>query len=374
MKKTIYVLVCTLVLFACKREGCTDPNALNYNEKAKRDNGSCYYYVVPDNYMFNDANGNNTVNYTGQTDRLNQLREMVVMMKSGTTQAISAQALKDMFSNANGNGNGNFSFTSSKQLKDKCFSLDQPLFESWLDSISFASSSFASSASNGQAGTLTTGTSTYLFNQNGREYLQFIEKGLMGAVFMYQALNVYFGSGKMDVDNTTSVDPTNGLYYTLMEHHFDEAFGYFGVSTDFPTTPATDFWGKYCMAQNTTLNSNSDMMTHFRTGRAAITGKRYDDRDAAIAAIRAEWEQISAFQALTYIDQAISAFGSDNAKFLHTLNEAYAFCWNLRYAPIETRKMSQAQHAQLMTLFKSNFWSMGIGDLNGIKQQLQTTY
>ena len=196
----------------------------------------------------------------------------------------------------------------------------------------------------------------------------------MGAVFMYQALNVYFGTGKMDVDNTTAVDPANGLYYTLMEHHFDEAFGYFGVSTDFPSTPATDFWGKYCMAQNTTLNSNTDIMSNFRMGRAAITGKQYADRDAAIAAIRAEWEQISAFQALTYIDQAIGAFGSDNAKFLHTLNEAYAFCWNLRYAPSETRKMSQTEHAQLMGLFKPNLWSMGIADLNAIKQQLQTFY
>jgi hypothetical protein len=374
MKKAIYFLFCTLFLFACKREGCTDPNALNFNEKAKRDNGSCYYYLVPDTYSFTDANGNNTVNYSGQTDRLNQLREMVVLMKSGTTQAISSQALKDMFANTNGNGNGNFSFTSTKQLKDKCFSLDLSLFESWMDSIALASASFASAASNGQAGTLTTGTSTYLFNENGREYLQFIEKGLMGAVFMYQALNVYFGSGKMDVDNSAAVDPTNGLHYTLMEHHFDEAFGYFGVSTDFPSTPATDFWGKYCMAQNTALNSNTDMVSNFRMGRAAITGKKYDDRDIAIAAIRSEWEQISAFQALTYIDQAIAAFGSDNAKFLHTLNEAYAFCWNLRYAPTETRKISQSQHAQLMGLFKSNFWSMGVADLNGIKQQLQTHF
>jgi len=115
-------------------------------------------------------------------------------------------------------------------------------------------------------------------------------------------------------------------------------------------------------------------MSNYRMGRAAITGKRYADRDIAIAAIRTEWEQISAFQALTYIEQAIAVFGSDNAKFLHTLNEAYAFCWNLRYAPTETRKISQSQHAQLMGLFKSNFWSMGISDLNGIKQQLQTHF
>lgn len=31
---------------SCKKEGCTDPLALNYNEKAKKDDGSCEYKDV----------------------------------------------------------------------------------------------------------------------------------------------------------------------------------------------------------------------------------------------------------------------------------------------------------------------------------------
>lgn len=375
--RVIIPLIMASVLFVGCRKGCTDPTAINYDAKAKKDDGDCIYdesYSIPSTYNFTDGNGNSTVSYSGQTERLNQLSEMVVYMKTGNSVAIDAQVLKDMFANTNGNGNGNFSFSSTKQLKDKCFALDQPLFEAWMDSIAQASQSFANTASNGQAGTLSTGTSTYFFDENGIEYVQLIEKGLMGAVFLNQALNVYFGSGKMDVDNSSAVDPSNGQYYTLMEHHFDEAFGYFGVDTNFPTTIPSQFWGKYCNNQDATLNCNSDMMSNFLMGRAAIVAKEYIDRDAAIDAIRREWEEISAFQAIAYIDGAIANFGTDDAKYLHELAEAYAFAWNLRYAPTETRRMSQTEHATLMAMFKPNFWDMTLVDLNNIKSTIASKF
>ncbi len=369
-----------ITFVSCKKKGCIDPTAVNYNSEAEKDDGSCEYdtnnplYTAPSTYAFTDDNGNSTVSYSGQTDRLNQLREMTVYMKTGISTTVDAQILKDMFENANGNGNGNFSFTSTKQLKDKCFSVDQTMFEGWMDDLAAASASFASTASDGQAGTLTSGTSTYLFDENGVEHVQLIEKGLMGAVFLNQALNVYFGSGKMDVDNTTAVDPGAGKYYTEMEHHWDEAFGYFGVDTDFPANIPSDFWGKYCDKQDATLSCNSDMMNNFLMGRAALSANVLTDRDAAIAAIRTEWEEISAYQAMSYIDDAVGYFGSDNAKYLHALSEAYAFAWNLRYAPVETRRMSTAEHTSLMALFNTNFWAMSVADLNAIKSAIQAKF
>ena len=122
----------------------------------------------------------------------------------------------------------------------------------------------------------------------------------MGAVFMHQALNVYFGPDKMNVDNTSAVDPTGNpaKYYTVMEHHYDEAFGYFGVDIDFPTTIPGRFWGKYSNKQDPTINCNADMMDNFLMGRAAISNNVLADRDAAIQSIRTEWEDISAYQAM----------------------------------------------------------------------------
>ena len=370
------LLTTALTVTSCKK-GCTDPTAINYDEKAKKDNNTCQYdegYTIPTTYSFMDASGNSTVSYSGQTERLDQLSEMVVLMKTGTSTVLDAQVLKDMFSNENGNGNGNFSFTSTKQLKNKCFTLDQGLFETFMDALAAASIDNANTASDGVAGTLSSGTSTYLFDANGVEHVQVIEKGLMGAVFLNQALNVYFGSGKMDVDNETAVDPTAGKYYTTMEHHFDESFGYFGVDTDFPTVVPNRFWGKYCNNQDALLNCNADMMNCFLKGRAAITAKELTDRDGAIQEIRREWEEISAYQAMAYLDGAIANFGTDDAKFLHELSEAYAFAWNLRYAPVETRRMDATAHATLMAQFPTNFWSVTLADLNNIKNTINSIY
>lgn len=373
------VLATTIV--SCNKKGCTDPLALNYSEKAKKDDGSCQYqvnndpaYTTPTTYTFTDANGNSTVSYSGQTQRLNMLREMVTYMKTGTTAQLDAQKIKDMFANTNNQFTDASLNTAGKQLKDKCFSLDQSMFETWMDNLATASTSYASSASSGQAGTLTSGTSTYLFDANGIENVQIIEKGLMGAVFMYQALNYYFSDSEMNVDNTTAVDAANGKYYTLMQHHWDEAFGYFGVSTDFPTTVPTDFWGKYCNSQNSTLNSNEDMMNNFLKGRAAISANVLADRDAAIFAIQNEWEEISANQAIKYLSDATTTFGTDNAKFLHQLSEAYAFVWNLRYAPDATRNITTSEHATIMAMFETNFWDMSVADINAIITALDNKY
>lgn len=376
MKNIYVILALSLVFTSCKKEGCTDETASNFNENAKKDDGSCLYdepaYTVPTTYSFLDGNGASTVSYTGQTERLGQLREMVVYLKTGTTTTLSAQQLKDMFVNANGNGNGGFSFTSTKQLKDKCFGLDQTLFEAFMDSAALASASFAQTASSGQAGTLTTiDSKTYILSKNGIEYTQLIEKGLMGAVFMNQALNSYFSAAKMDVDNTVAV---SGFNYTQMEHYWDEAFGYFGVDVTFPTMVPTDFWGKYCNSVNGVLGSNAVMMNNFLKGRAAITNNVLADRDAAIVEIRTMWEKISAQQAMTYLTDAVTNFGTDQAKFLYVLSEAYAFTLCLRYAPLETRKLSNTELDAILAKFGTNFWNISLSKINEIKADLDAKY
>lgn len=373
IKYTVLVCVIATLTFSCKKKGCTDPVATNYNANAEKNDGSCEYAsnpLAPTDYVFTDASGNSTVSYSGQTDRLNQLREMVALMKSGNSQAVDAQALKDMFANVGDNGNGNFSFTSTKQLENKCFANDVDLYKSFLDSLAVSSQSFNQTASNGSAGVLTTGTSTYLFNRNGVEYVQLAEKGLMGAVFMHQALNVYFGAQKMDVDNTTAVDPSTGKYYTEMEHHWDEAFGYFGVEPNFPATIPSDFWGKYANSQN----MNDVIMNDFIKGRFAITQNDLIDRDEAIEGLRNSWEELSAKQALDYLNSAVESFGADQARFLHVVSEAYAFVLNLRYAPAETRKLSQTEVDALLAQFGDNFWELTLTDINTIKAGLQAAY
>nr|WP_294861556.1 DUF4856 domain-containing protein [uncultured Fluviicola sp.] len=379
MKNLFYLFAISTLfttMISCKKKGCTDPTAVNYNSKAKKDDGSCTYtqtetYTVPTTYTFTNSNSESTVDYAGQTDRINQLIEMIQYTDLGTTQVISAQALKDMFANVNGNGNGNFSFTSTRNLQDKCFSLDTAMVLAHFTDIAAASNSYMTPATNGQAGTLTSGTSTYLFNANGFDKSEMIEKSVMGSVFMYQALNVYLGSTNMNADNTT---PVTGKPYTTLEHYWDEAFGYFAVPTNFPTATAFAFWGKYCNSQNTALNSNQVMMGNFLKGRAAISNKVLADRDAAIVAIREMWEKIAAYQAMKYLDQAVTNYGTDQAKCLHVLSESYGFIYSLRYAPIETRKMSISEIDGLLAQFNGNLWTLTVNDINSIKATLDQNY
>jgi len=237
-----------------------DETASNFNHDAKKDNGSCVY-KAPSTYSFTNEAGNSTVSYTGQSNRLDQLGEMGIYAKAGSNNMVSSSILYDMFANTGGNGGGNFSFTASQNTKSNCFELDTALIISYFDSLALASSSNGMTASSGQAGVLTSGTKSYLLSANGFEYAQLIEKGLMGAVLYYQLNSVYLASGKIDLDNTT---PITGEFYTGMEHSFDEAFGYFGASTDFPTN-LTDirFWGEYCNKQNSSYGLNATLMNAF---------------------------------------------------------------------------------------------------------------
>ena len=378
--KVIYILgAATLVLAACKKKGCTDETAINYSEEAKKDDGSCEYeeLTIPSSYAFTDENGNNTVSYSGQTERLNQLEEMTTYMKSGTGAVLSETVLLDMFANTGDNGGGNFTFSSTKQLKNKCFESDLSMFEDYMAALATASEDYAMEASSGQAGTLSSGESTYLFGSNGMEYTQLIEKGLMGAVFLNQALNVYFGDSKMNVDNSTPVDPDNGKYYTEMEHHWDEAFGYFGAPKDFPSnTDGLRFWAKYCDKQDATLGSSSTIMDAFKKGRAVIAQDMdMTVRDEQIQIIRKEWERFCAGQAVTYLEGAKANFGTDNAKYLHELSEAYAFILSLKYVPLDTREINYTQIETLLdSTIGSDFWAVTLVDLNSAINDINSIY
>ena len=60
-KQLVYLLLGTVLLFSCKKEGCTDPIAINYNPEADINNGSCNYFsttpfIIETPYGFPDMN------------------------------------------------------------------------------------------------------------------------------------------------------------------------------------------------------------------------------------------------------------------------------------------------------------------------------
>lgn len=306
---------------ACKKkEGCTTITATNYDEEAKKDDGSCVYeednsYTVPDTYEFND------VRYSGQTARL-QILDLLSddVNAASTTNAVSYSDLESVYKNTVGT-----LFGSSKDLYSKTYAADQQYFLDLLTTID-------TSSTNG-SGFM---EGAYYVTADGVEIDQLIQKGLMGAVLYYQATSDYLENLGLD-DNTNS----GGTEATDMEHHFDEAFGYFGIPTNFNDQSVTgdadfvanaNFWGKYTISRNSGLNNLDTIFKAFRTGRAAISNKDYDTRDAAVRTIRTEWEKVAAASVVHYINDVKADMTAGNTdKKYHHWAEGKGFSMCLRY-------------------------------------------
>ena len=381
MKRVLLLIITGLLLVsACKKKGCIDEEAINFDEKAKKDDGSCEYdqsLEIPDTYSFLDENGNSTVSFDGQKQRLDMLSEMVTYLKTGNTKGtiLDADQLKNMYANENYNwidANGLGTTGSSKQLKNKTAGGDASItdqFEFYFDSVA-AISAYNRDGSPGTSGVYPEdGKGPYLMNANGQEYTQLIEKGLMGAVFYYNIVLVYLSDDKMNVDNTTAVDAENGKYYTEMEHHWDEAFGYFSSEIDYPTNGADRFIGEYAHDREDLLSSSTKIMNAFLTGRAAISSDDMTTRDQQRGIIKTELEKVFAATGIHYLNSAIENISSTNARN-HALSEAYAFIESLQYGGTDYINSTDV-NSWLNTIGK-DFNNVTIANLNIVKDEISS--
>ncbi len=346
---------------------------------------------TPATYTFT-RNGESSVSYSGQTERLDQLEEIKDYLKlADAGDAISEQVLLDMYANTGENGGGNYSFSSTKQLKNKTFQpdLDVQLFEDLFARAAAASVDGNSgvTAANGVAGLITRENSgnTILVDENGREFTQLIEKGLMGAVFYNQIYNTYLTSERIgnDVENVALAEGKN---YTAMEHHWDEAFGYWDPPVDFssnwPAERASEdrFWSHYSNTvdnvNNGLLGTNSMLMNAYLEGRAAIVNNDVATRDAQRDALYQTLELVAAATAVHYINDTIEFLGEGNTgEAFHVLSEAWAFTNALRYSPQRTMSLDD-----LETIMESdfgadgNFWNATVLGLNTAKSKLVTAF
>lgn len=376
----VMLLLCYMaggLLTSCKKkEGCTDPTATNYDPDAKKDDGSCQFddpddYDVPTTYEFEDASGNSTVSFSGQTQRLEMLSEITTYLKTANTAGttVDAATLKSMYAN------DGYTWTdapglgltgSSKQLKSKTAGGDagvQATFESYMDSVANISTLNHTNTSEtyGEGGVWTNGNNSYLQSGTGVEYTQLIEKGLMCAVFYNQATTNYL-TGISDDDNTTIV---SGKTYTEMQHHWDEAYGYFTSAVDYPASGTDRFWGKYANSRESVLSSATKISEAFRTGRAAIDNEDYTTRDAQVTIIYNEWEKVVAGTAIHYLNEAKSNI-ADPTKKNHVLSEAWTFLNGLRYGQnaISGAGMSAADIDTALGHIGMDFGTVTISDIN----------
>jgi hypothetical protein len=321
--------------------------------------------VTPDSYNFDN------VSYGGQTARLGMLGEIVTMMKTGNTAGtqLSAETLISMYKNDGATFTDATLNESTKDLFSKTYEYSQARFEGYLTSVAAISGDTVPGA-NGTAGVVTTGSKSYLCNADGMEYTQLFEKGLFGACYFNQIANSYLTDAKIGaaVDNVT-VEEGKG---TAMQHHWDEAFGYFGVPTDFPTnTEGLVGLGKYCNKVDEQLGCNKIIMDAFKTGRAAINVNNHTVKNAQVVIIVAEIERVLAAVAVHYLNGAIENIALD-ANRNHELSEAWAFIGATQYSP--TAVMNSTSKEAVEASIGTNFFEVTNSGLNEAKDAISTLY
>ena len=334
-------------------------------------------YNIPSSYNFSN------VSYSGQTSRINMLKEITSYMKTahdGT--AIDAQQLKNMYANTNYTWTST-PFTSTqptKQLKNKTATGQDVILEGWMDKLATISATSAT-GSNGTAGMVTSlsGSKKYIFDEKGFEPIQLIDKGIMGSVFYFQGTSVYLGDSK--VGGANNDDLVVDKNYTEMQHYWDEAFGYGSFPIDLNGgnigTKSADgelsYYSKYLKkAHDGNLTTVDKLMKDgFITGRAAIDNKDYNTRDNAITVVRKQWEMINVAAALHYLNAALTNL-ADDALRNHELSEAYAFINAIKFN--EGRTMTIAEVDGVLNALGDNFYTITATQINNAKDLLANKY
>jgi len=310
-------------LTSCKKEeGCTNPNATNYNPDAEEDDGTCVFdtstgggggggttptYIVPTTYTFTN------VSYGGQTVRLLLVNDIAAKLAEAKTVQVTAAALNAIYENT---PDLYTSISSGKKLSDKVVNQTvKDSIQAWFEQVERLS-----------------GPGATLIRTDGVDVAELIEKTLITSVFYFRAISDY-ANNIASKDNTTIVTGQG----TAMEHTWDEAFGYFGAPRDFgsytdsftTTTSQKDSNGDSSFDpkserafQFAILAARRDLSVPakdftkvlfdaFLKGRAAITNKDYPKRDEAVTSIKLNWEKLLAAQSIHEINMFKAAsFGT----------------------------------------------------------------
>jgi len=312
---------------------------------------------VPDTYSF-ERDGESTVNFPGQTQRILMGEELISYMLDFDTA--TEQSLLDMYANENtpfGNDDLN---ASSRQLRNTVASSEdyfasnnaeaatiRQFFANFLsaqiDEVFLAQNTIAAA---GIAGQIADGGSTRYVNTGGLEYNQAVAKGFIGALMVDQIVNNYISTTLLDEgtnreDNDNDVPRNDSGTDTQMEHFWDEAYGYvYGTSADLTNPNLTigdddSFLNKYIgrvEGDSDFAGIADNIFDAFVLGRAAIVAKDYDVRDEQTAILRELLSQVIGVRAVYYLQQGKNGIeANDFGAAFHDLSEGFGFIYSLQF-------------------------------------------
>ena len=305
-------------------------------------------YDVPTTYNFSGAN------YSSSTTRVSMMLELDGFMKTAPATKLDATKATNIFNNTNNPFANAALNTSGLKLADK--TADAATFKGYIDELVKNSQKNDVMASKGVEGYITRNSGKIIVGANGYEYGQITTKGMMGSLFFKQA---------MDLLSAVRSDAT----IAAQQQHWDEAFGYLAVPTDytpeknydaeplkslsFPMKPA--LWGGYLAERGKNIEAGKIIFNAFLKGRAAIAAKDVKVRDQAITDIQTIWEKLAANAAYIYFNKPQESINIGNVgSQAHALSEAYGFVIALKYRVKATSKLSDANYTTLYNIISAN--------------------
>lgn len=329
-------------------------------------------YDVPATYNFTGAN------FTASTQRVKMGAELNSYLGTANTVAITLAKANDYFNNTNSPfADATLNTASGVNLAQK--TADPTVFTGYFAQQVTNSANNTVAATNGTAGIYTSGTTKRLVGATGLEANQAVAKGMMGALYFKEAINIL--NAIPSADNSTV---TNGT--TAMQRNWDEAFGYLGVPVDYnpdATYANTDpnrplLWGGYLAERGKPIEAGKTIFNAFLKGRAAIGAKDYTVVAEQVAIIQDKWEQLIAAAALEYVTiPTRSASVNDLAVQFHALSEGFGFISCFKYRASRS-KLTAANFTKLQTTIGTNFYTLvneaGFAKLVEAQTILKSTY
>jgi hypothetical protein len=292
--------------------------------------------VIPTSYENNNYTAQTTQEYGLRTNLANFVKEA----QKGRTvgQVLDADLLYNLFA------------TQTPRLSQYTTPSFVQKFESssgWIANIALASgNTYQPGVASQHGGTF----GGYLFDENGLELEQLLDKGLFGAM-LYRYANEL-------------------MEKPLTVANVDQLVAIFGAHPDFPNTPTASkatnpdaFMANYAARRdkNDGLGLYTQMKTAFIELQAAVkAGDEYrEEQQAAIAKIRLTWEKINFATVINYCHSVIALMSATNptdaekGRALHAYGECVGFAHGWLDLPASAKQITNAEIENILFLLNA---------------------
>lgn len=334
LKGLSLILFTALIFVSCKKND--DKNNLRASIDASIITGESTYSGI-----FVDANAQSTVGFTEANNAYKIFQAINSYCGKSKTEIITATTLANMYSNT-GNPFEDATLNSSGvQLRNLTASswnaaaaeAVRTKFASDFTTMATVSQSNGVTASEGVAGKLVAGNSTYLVDAKGIETQQVIQKGLIGAYQIDLICNVLLDEG-LDAENYALV---SGKNYTQLEHNWDLAFATLTPNTNYligsnsTSKVTTEFaLGSYAWEYNRDSEDYKKLLPAFLKGRVAVVNNNKAEVNAQALLIKQILQKTIALAARGYLAKSKDASLTEAAK-AHAFAEGLGFIYSLRF-------------------------------------------